>query len=97
MCNLHASRFLCDVNENKYKTDKTNAKHQLYTEQCRVVYDLIRNTKEAYYSLIIEAYHGNQQMLFQVINTLLHRKPLVLYPSASPDFALAKRRNRLLL
>ena len=47
--------------------------------QCRVVNDLTRNAKEAYYSSIIEANHGNQQMLFQVINTLLYRKPLVRF------------------
>lgn len=67
--------------ERQWHTDRTNAKHQLYTDQCCVVNDLTWNVKEAYCSSLIEANHGNQQKLFQVINTSLYRKPLTLNSS----------------
>ena len=67
--------------ERQWRADKTKANHQLYTDHCRVVNELIRNAKEVYYSSIIDNSHGNQQMFFQAINNLLYRKPLVRHPS----------------
>ena len=77
--------------ERQLRADKTKANHQLYAEHCRVVNDLIRNAKEVCYSTIIDNNHGNQQMLFQAINNLLYRKPLVRYPSTSSDSALTEQ------
>ena len=54
------------------------------------VNDLLQNAKETYHSSITEANHRNQQMLFQVVNTLSYKKPLARYPSASSDSALVE-------
>ena len=68
--------------ERQWRADKTKANHQLYTDHCRVVNELIRNAKEVYYSSIIDNSHGNQQM-FQIsvksgVSTALYDKSIKL-------------------
>ena len=62
-------------------------------DQCRVVNDLARNAKEIYFSSVIEGNHGNQRVLFQAINSLLHKKAELFYPSARSFADLADQFN----
>lgn len=62
-------------------------------DQCRVVNDLVRNAKEIYFSSVIEDNHGNQRILFQAINSLLHKKAELHYPSTCSDTYLADQFN----
>ena len=77
--------------ERRWRAHNSEANHQLYTEHCRVVNDLIRYAKENHFSSIIESNQGDQKILFQAVNNLLYRKPIVLYPSVGSDMAIAEK------
>ena len=62
-------------------------------DQCLVVNDLVCNAKKIYFSSVIVDSHGNQQVLFQGINILLHKKVELHYPSACSDTDLADQFN----
>ena len=74
--------------ERGWRTHNTEANHLLYTEHCRDMNDLIRCAKENHFSSLIESNQGDQKMLFQAVNNLLYRKPIVRYPS---DMAIAEK------
>ena len=77
--------------ERRWRAENIKANRLVYTEQCRVVNDLIRSAKENHFSSIIESNRGDQRILFQAVNNLLYRKPTVRYPSITPDTALAEK------
>ena len=77
--------------ERRWRAKNTEANHLAYTDQCRVVNDLIRSAEENHFSSIIESNRGDQRILFQAVNNLLYRKPTVRYPSITPDTALAEK------
>ena len=52
---------------------------------------MIRWAKENHFSSIIECSQGDQKILFQAVNNLLYRKPIVRYPSAGSDMAVAEK------
>lgn len=79
--------------ERKWRTTKSDLNNRLFVDQCRVVNDLVRDAKEVYFSSVIEDNHGNQQVLFQAINSLLHKKAELRYPAASSDADLANQFN----
>ena len=54
-----------------------------------MVNDLVRNTKEIYFSSAINN-HGNQRVLFHAINNLLLKTAEALYPTACSDADLAQ-------
>ena len=62
-------------------------------DQCRVVNDLVRDAEEVYFSSVIEDNRGNQRILFQAMNSLLHKKAELRYPAASSDADLANQFN----
>ena len=66
------------------------SENDLYTEHCRAVNDLIRCAKENHFLSIIESNQGDQKILFQAVNNLLYRKPIVCYPSVA-DMAIAEK------
>ena len=49
--------------------------------------------REIYFSSVIEDNHGNQRVLFQAINSLLHKKAELRYPSTCSDTDLADQFN----
>ena len=53
--------------------------------------DLIRCAKENHFSSIIESNQGDQKILFQAVNNLLYRKPIVRYRSVGSDMAIAEK------
>lgn len=77
----------------KWRTTKNDLKNRLFVDQCRVVNDLVRNAKEIYFSSVIEDNHGNQRVPFQAINSLLHKKAELHYPSTCSDTNLADQFN----
>lgn len=59
-----------------------------------MVNGLIRCAKEIHFSSIIESNQGDQKILFQAVNNLLYRKPIVHYPSVGSegsDMAIAEK------
>ena len=68
--------------ERKWRTTKSSLNNRLFVDQFRVVNDLVRDAKEIYFSSVIEDNHGNQRVLFQDINSLLHKKAELHYPAA---------------
>ena len=44
-----------------------------------------------HFSSIIESNLGDQKILFQAVNNLLYRKPIVHYPSVGSDMAIAEK------
>ena len=79
--------------ERRWRAHNTEANHHLYTEHCRVVNDLIRCAKENHFAAIIESNQGDQKILFQAVNNLLYRKPIIRYPSLGSDIAIAEKFN----
>ena len=79
--------------ERQLRAHNTEANHHLYTEHCRMVNDLIRCAKENHFSATIESNQGDQKILFQAVNNLLYRKPIVRYPSVGSDMAIAEKFN----
>ena len=77
--------------ERRWRTHNTEANYLLYTEHCREVNDLIRCAKENHFSSLIESNQGDQKMLFQTVNNLLYRKPIVRYPFVGSDMAIAEK------
>ena len=59
--------------------------------------DLIRCTKENHFSSIIESNQGDQKILFQAVNNLLYRKPIVRYPSVGSDMAIVEKFKSLFI
>ena len=58
-----------------------------------MVNDLIRCVKENHFAAIIESNQRDQKILFQAVNNLLYRKPIIRYPSLGSDIAIAEKFN----
>ena len=71
--------------ERKWRTTKNDLNNRLFVDQCHVANNLVHNAKEIYFSSVIEDNHGNQRVLFQAINSLLHKKAELHYPSTCSD------------
>jgi len=89
-----------DIEEKKEKKTKLERRwhkshlvidRELYKERCKVVSSLIKKVKENYYSNIIQENKGNQKILFNTINRLLHRNTEKCYPTAPSSEVLANR------
>ena len=52
--------------ERKWRASKSEDDHRLYTEQCLVVNDMVKNAKEYYFPSVIKCNKGNQQTLFRI-------------------------------
>ena len=52
--------------EHKWRASKSEDDHRLYTEQCLVVNDMVKNAKEYYFPSVIKCNKGNQQTLFRI-------------------------------
>lgn len=83
--------------ERKWRTSKSDLNHQQYTEQCRIVNELVRDAKENYFSSFIENSDGDQRTLFRSIDLLLNRKPESRFPTCSSDHQLVENFNNFLL
>ena len=67
-----------------------NADYLQYTEQCRLVNEMVKTAKETYFATIIEISKGDQRSLFQSIDHLLNRKAVPRFPLSSSDLELAE-------
>ena len=76
--------------ERVWRLSKNKDDHALFTAQCIVVNNLVKEAKENYYSSIIDENMGNQRVLFRCVDALLNRKSVPRYPSSSSDSALAE-------
>ena len=61
-----------------------------YTEQCRLVNEMVKTAKETYFATIIEINKGDQRSLFQSIDRLLNSKAVPRFPSSSSDLEVAE-------
>ena len=59
--------------------------------QCNVVSNLTSNAKVDHNLGLIEDHQGNQRILFQTVEKLLHKRGELSYPHSSSDVDLAER------
>ena len=62
-----------------------------YLEKCKHANQMIHESKSNFYSSVISENKGNQRILFQTIDKLLHRKNDVVLPTSLSDEHLAER------
>ena len=67
--------------EHKWLKSKKNEDKLNYKEQCRLVNDLITETKKNYYNNKIMSTKGDQKQLFKIINSVFHNKKESQLPS----------------
>ena len=62
-----------------------------FTEQCRLVNQLLWSSRTRYYSKVVDENQSDQKKLFSIVGNLLHRTPDVLYPPHTTTEELARR------
>ena len=77
--------------ERKWRRTKDPTDRNNYLEKCKHVNQMIHESKSNFYSSVISENKGNQRILFQTIDKLLHRKNDVVLPTSSSDKHLAER------
>ena len=77
--------------ERKWRRTKDPTDRNNYLEKCKHVNQMIHESKSNFYSSVISENKGNQRILFQTIDKLLHRKNDVVLPTSSSDEHLAER------
>ena len=77
--------------ERRWRRSKHSTDKDRFIDQCNVVSNLISNAKLEYYSGLIEDHRGDQRILFQTVDKLLHKRAEPMYPHSSSDVDLAKR------
>jgi ribosome biogenesis protein Nip4 len=75
--------------ERRWRKSRSVSHRELYEEQCKLVNSMIKTVKTNYYSNIIIANKGDQKVLFNTIDNLLHRNVVKNYPKASSAQELA--------
>ena len=75
--------------ERRWRKSRLTIDRELYQEQCKLVSSMIKDAKTNYYSNIINENKGNQKVLFNTIDKLLHRNVEKRYPTASSANELA--------
>ena len=75
--------------ERRWCKSRLTINRELYQEQCKLVSSMIKDAKTNYYSNIINENKGNQKVLFNTIDKLLHRNVEKRYPTASSANELA--------
>ena len=68
--------------ERRWRKSRLIIDWELYQEQCKLVSSMIKDAKTNYYSNIINENRGNQKVLFNTIDKLLHRNVEKRYPTA---------------
>ena len=77
--------------ERKWRRTKDPTDRNNYLEKCKHVSQMIHESKSNFYSSVISENKGNQRILFQTIDKLLHHKNDVVLPTSSSDEHLAER------
>ena len=77
--------------ERKWRRTKDPTDRNNYLEKCRHVNQMIHESKSNFYSSVISENKGNQRILFQTVDKLLHRKNDIVLPTSSSDEHLAER------
>ena len=77
--------------ERRWRRSKHFTDKDRFIDQCNVVSNLISNAKLEYYSGLIEDHRGDQRILFQTVDKLLHKRAEPMYPHSSSDVDLAER------
>ena len=75
--------------ERKWRQSRLECDRLEYIQQCGMVNQLLRSTKEAYYSKFIEENSTDSRKLFKSVNMLLNRNLDACYPTAKSDIDLA--------
>ena len=68
--------------ERRWRKSRLTIDRESYQEQCKLVSSMIKDAKTNYYSNIINENKGNQKVLFNTIDNLLHRNVEKRYPTA---------------
>ena len=76
--------------ERKLRVSKFENDYLQYTEQCRLVNEMVKTAKETYFATIIEISKGDQRSFFQSIDHLLNCKAVPRFPLSSSDLELAE-------
>ena len=77
--------------ERKWRQTKDPTDRNNCLEKCRHVNQMIHESKSNFYSSVISENKGNQRILFQTVDKLLHRKNDIVLPTSSSDEHLAER------
>ena len=75
--------------EQKWRRSRLECDRLEYIPQCGMVNQLLRSTKEAYYSKFIEENSTDSRKLFKSVNMLLNRNLDACYPAGKGDTDLA--------
>ena len=75
--------------ERKWRRSRLEYDRLEYIQQCGIVNQLLRSSKEAYYSKFIEENSTDSRKLFKSVNMLLNRNLDACYPTTKSDTDLA--------
>ena len=75
--------------ERKWRSTKLVSDRIAFSNQCRVVNEMIYKSKQAYYTSLIKNNATNSKLLFRTVNKLLQKNSEQLYPKAADDKNLA--------
>ena len=78
---IDTAKRLCRKLEHKWLNTKSQIDHDNFKQQCAVVNDLILKSKETFYNGKIEDCDGDQNLLFKVIDKILHNNDEPQLPS----------------
>ena len=73
-----------------WRRSELNVDREMYVQQCKMVNELIYQSKMRYYSGIIEDSQLDQKRLFGVVSSLLHVKMEIRLPSYNDSSRLAE-------
>ena len=74
--------------ERRWRASRLNIDRQLYSEQSKIVNNMIKDSKTSYYSSIIAENSSNQKVLFNTVDKLLYRKSEKRYPTETMPIQL---------
>ena len=83
--------------ERLWRKSKLEVHHQHYLEQCQTVSDLLRTTKEQYYSGKSQEYQGDQKSLFRLTKTMMGQTTEMKLPTHESRKDLAQKFNEFFI
>ena len=89
---IRSEKRKCRAFERRWRASRGDLDYQHYKEQGIIVNNKIKSAKVGFYSDLIHENNCHQKTLFATVNSLLHRKPPIDYPSScSSDCELANK------